>query len=51
MLAVSLVPYITWRVVPPYLFTLSDALFCLAAVLLLAGRGVALCPLGEWWIV
>lgn len=26
MLAVSLVPYITWRVVPPYLFTLSDAL-------------------------
>ncbi|NWK98784.1 hypothetical protein DM806_24600 [Sphingobium lactosutens] len=51
MLAVFLVPYITWRIEPSYLFTLSDALFCIAAVLLLAGRGVAICPLGEWWVV
>lgn len=51
MLAVFLVPYITWRIVPTYLFTVSDALFCIAAVLLLAGRGVAICPLGEWWVV
>lgn len=51
MVAVFLVPYITWRIVPSYLFTVSDALFCIAAVLLLAGRGVAICPLGEWWVV
>lgn len=47
--AVFLAPYVTWRVVPSYLFTLSDALFCLAAVLLLAGRGIAIRPLQGWW--
>ena len=47
--AVFLAPYVTWRVLPPYLFTFSDALFCIAAVLLLAGRGVAIRPLQDWW--
>ena len=40
LLAVFLSPYVVWRVVPPYLFTLSDALFCIAGILLLAGRGI-----------
>lgn len=47
--AVFLAPYVVWRVLPPYLFTASDALFCVAAVLLLAGRGVAVRPLQDWW--
>ncbi|MCW4463440.1 hypothetical protein OK349_17160 [Sphingomonas sp. BT-65] len=47
--AVFLAPYVTWRIVPPYLFTFSDALFCVAAVLLLAGRGIAIRPLQGWW--
>lgn len=47
--AVFLAPYATWRLVPPYLFTVSDALFCVAAVLLLAGRGIAIRPLQGWW--
>ncbi|WP_343517628.1 O-antigen ligase family protein [Sphingomonas sp.] len=47
--AVFLAPYVTWRILPSYLFTFSDALFCLAAVLLLAGRGIAIRPLQGWW--
>jgi len=49
LMAVFLAPYVVWRVVPPFLFTFSDALFCVAAVLLLAGRGVAVRPLQNWW--
>ncbi|HEY0624979.1 O-antigen ligase family protein [Sphingomonas sp.] len=51
LLAVFLAPYVVWRVLPPYLFTFSDALFCLAAVLLLAGRGIAVRPLQGWWAI
>ena len=49
MAAVFLAPYTTWRVMQDYLFTVSDALFCLAALLLLAGRGIATRPLQGWW--
>lgn len=48
LLAVFLSPYVVWRVVPPYLFTLSDALFCIAGILLLAGRGIVVRPLQDW---
>lgn len=49
--AVFLAPYTTWRVAPDVFFTLSDALFCLAAILLLAGRGVPTKPLQDWWVL
>lgn len=47
--AVFLAPYVTWRIVPSTLFTFSDALFCVATLLLLAGRGIAIRPLQGWW--
>lgn len=38
--AAFLAPYTTWRVVPGLLFTISDALFCLGALLYLASRNL-----------
>jgi len=47
LLAVFLAPYTTWRVMADVLFTASDALFCLGALLYLAGRRVNIRPFGD----
>lgn len=47
LVAVFLAPYTTWRVADAYLFTASDALFCLAALLYLAGRKLNVRPIGD----
>ncbi len=39
-------PYIVWRIHPDYLFTISDAILCLCAGLLVLGRAVLLRPFG-----
>jgi len=46
--AVFLAPYTTWRVMADMLFTASDALFCLAALLYLAARRMSVRPLGDF---
>lgn len=46
--AVFLAPYTTWRVMADVLFTASDALFCLVALLYLAGRRLNVRPLGDF---
>ena len=52
--AVCLAPYTTWRIRADLLFTASDALFCLGALLYLAARRVTVRPLGDFtaiWFV
>jgi O-antigen ligase len=43
--ALFLTPYLTWRVLPDMLFTISDALFLFGALLLLAGNAINADPL------
>lgn len=53
MVAVFLAPYLTWR---PFdlMFTISDALFCLAALFLSSSHSIATRPFGAltpWWLL
>ncbi|MET0309792.1 MAG: O-antigen ligase family protein [Sphingomonas sp.] len=47
LVATFLAPYTTWRIVTGVLFTLSDALFCLGALLYLAARRLNARPFGD----
>lgn len=46
--AVFLAPYTTWRVMSDILFTASDVLFCLGALIFLASRRMTIRPLGDF---